>query len=203
MSVAASPPPSASPLPTLLVRRFTVDEYHQMIQAGILAEDEPVELLEGWIVNKMPRNPPHDATIQLANKVLTPSLPDTWDIRVQSAITTPDSEPEPDLAVVRGTPRDYLDHHPGPGEIGTLIEIADTSLDHDRTMKGRSFARAAIPVYWIINLHDRQVEVYTDPTGPDPQPAYRTRRDHGETDDVPLVLDGQEIARLPVRDLLP
>lgn len=84
-----------------------------------------------------------------------------------------------------------------------LVEIAESSLDHDRTVKGRSFARAAIPVYWIVNLPGRQVEVYTDPTGPAPQPSYRTRRDYGETAAVPLVLEGREIARIPVRDLLP
>jgi len=203
MSVAVSSPPTGSPLPTVLLRRFTVDEYHHMIQADILTEDEPVELLDGWIVIKMPRNPPHDATIHVISKVLAESLPLNWDLRIQSAITTPDSEPGPDLSVVRGTPRDYVDHHPAPGEIGLLIEVGDSSLDHDRTMKGRAYARAAIPVYWIINLADRQVEVYTDPTGPAPQPNYRTRHDYAETDAVPLELDGREVARIPVVELLP
>ena len=84
-----------------------------------------------------------------------------------------------------------------------LVEVAESSLDHDRTVKGRAYSRVAISVYWIINLCDRQVEVYTDPTGPAPRPAYRARRDYGEADAVPLVLDGHEIARIPVRDLLP
>src|SRR5215831_15286794 len=84
-----------SPYP---VRRFTVGEYHRMIQAGILTEDDPVELLEGWIVPKMPHTPPHDRTIQMGNKRTGRRLPPGWDIRVQSAISTADSEPEPDLA---------------------------------------------------------------------------------------------------------
>jgi Uma2 family endonuclease len=203
MSVAVSLPPPASPLPTLLLRRFTVDEYHHMIRTGILAEDEPVELLDGWIVFKMPRNPPHDATIHLASEVLAAALPLGWGLRIQSAITTGESEPEPDLSVVRGRARDYLDHHPAPGEIGMLVEIADSSLEHDRTAKGRAYARAAIPLYWIVNLPDRQVEVYSDPTGPTPEPTYRTRRDYVQGDMVPLVLDGREVARIRVGDLLP
>jgi Uma2 family endonuclease len=200
MSVAMSTPPSGSPPP---IRRFTVDEYHRMIDAGILTEDDPVELLDGCIVTKMPRNPPHDATIHVAGKVLNNVLPAGWDVQIQSAITTDDSEPEPDLTVVRGTPRDYMDHHPGAREIGTLIEVSDSSLDHDRTMKGASYARASIAVYWIINLCDRRVEVYTDPTGLGRQPMYRSRHDYGEDDTVPLVLNGREIARIPVREMLP
>src|SRR5882762_3647803 len=89
-------------MPPLPVRRFTVAVYHRMIDVGLLTEDEPVELLEGWIVPKMPRNPPHDGTIQRINKRLGRCLPPGWDLRVQSAVTTADSEPEPDLAVVRG-----------------------------------------------------------------------------------------------------
>lgn len=203
MSIAVSLPPTESILPTLLLRRFAVDEYHRMIRAGILTEDEPVELLDGWIVIKTPRNPPHDATIHVISKVLSGWLPSNWDVRIQSAITTPESEPEPDVSVVRGSPRDYLDHHPGPGELGLLIEVADSSLDHDRTMKGRAYARAAIPVYWIVNLTDREVEVYTDPTGPASQPSYQTRRNFAERDAIPLLLEGRVIARIPVAQLLP
>src|SRR5260370_38754152 len=90
---AVSPrlPPIIPPVP---VRRFTVDEYHQMIQAGILGEDDNVELLEGWIVPKMPRNPAHDAVISwITNRQLTPRLSTGWFCRAQSATTTSDSEP--------------------------------------------------------------------------------------------------------------
>jgi Uma2 family endonuclease len=203
MSVAVSLPPSGSPQSMLLLRRFSVDEYHQMVQTGILNEDEPVELLEGSIVIKMPRNPKHDLTLEKADVAIRERLPAGWRIRIQCAITTNDSEPEPDIAVVRGPLPSRTDAHPRPGEIALLVEVAESSLDRDRAVKGQTFARAAIPVYWIINLPDRQVEVYTDPTGPDPQPAYRTVQDYGETDAVPLVLDGHDIGRIPVRDLLP
>ena len=139
-----------------------------MIQAGILGEDDNVELLEGWIVPKMARNPAHDAMISMIMiDVLPPRLPKGWFCRGQSAITTTDSEPEPDIAVVRGTPRDYLARHPGPADMVLVIEVAESSLPRDRSHKGRIYAAASVPVYWIINLVDPQVEVYTDPTGPD------------------------------------
>src|SRR4051812_40189587 len=100
--MAFSPPPPAGPL-----RRFTVDEYHRMIRTGILTEDDPVELLEGWIVLKMPHNPPHDATVDQSREVLQAALPAGWRVRVQSAITLSDSEPEPDLVVVPGPAARY------------------------------------------------------------------------------------------------
>ena len=84
-----------------------------------------------------------------------------------------------------------------------MIEVADSSLDEDRGWKKQIYAHARIPVYWIVNLVARQVEVYTDPTGPADQPDYRQRRDYGPTDEVPLVLDGQEVARIRVSELLP
>jgi Uma2 family endonuclease len=203
MSVAISMPPSGSPLPTLLLRRFTVDEYHQMIRAGILTEDEPLELLEGWIVIKMPRTPEHDLALEKSDHAIRERLPSGWRLRIQSAVTTDESEPEPDLALVRGPIPAAASSHPRPAEIGMLVEASESSLENDRAVKGPSYARVSIPVYWIINLRERQVEVYTDPTGPASQPAYKTRRDYAETDAVPLVLDGTEIAKIPVVELLP
>src|SRR3954447_11137654 len=84
------------------LRRFSVDEYHRMIETGILDETDRVELLDGYVVLKMPRNPPHDGTIQKVQKRLLQFAPVGWEVRIQSALTLPESEPEPDLAVVRG-----------------------------------------------------------------------------------------------------
>jgi Uma2 family endonuclease len=202
MSVIA--PASGSLLPpSMPVRRFTVDEYHRMMQAGILTEDDPVELLEGLIVPKMPHNPSHDGTIELTQEALQRRLPSGWRIRIQSAVTTGDSEPEPDVAVVPGPAGRFLDHHPGPQEIALLTEVADSTLTRDRQDKGRLYARAGIVCYWIINLVDRVLEVYTDPSGPGPNPMYRHREVYGRTDSVPLIIAGQEIARIPVSEFLP
>jgi Uma2 family endonuclease len=207
---ALAPPVRALPChpngardPALPLRRFRTDEYQHMVQAGILGEDEPVELVEGWILHKMPRNPPHDSTLLKTLKRVEKILPDDWQCRPQLAVVADISQPEPDLAVVRGPENRYDHQHPGPSDVGALIEIADTSLALDRALKGPAYARINIPVYWIVNLPDRQVEVYTDPTGATPDPRYRQRRDYGLSQAVPLILDGREVGQIRVRELLP
>lgn len=189
--------------PPYPVWKFSVDDYHRLIQSGILTEDDPVELLEGWLVPKMPRNTPHDVCLDNSQEAGRAILPAGWRLRVQSAITTPDSEPEPDFAIVPGPANLYLTHHPLPQDIATLIEVADSSLDRDRNDKGRLYARAGIPIYWIVNLVDSQVEVYTDPTGPDPSARYRQRQDYDRTAKVRLIIGGQPVGEVAVQDLLP
>jgi Uma2 family endonuclease len=204
MSVATGSPPLPAILPPLPVRRFTVEEYHQMIQAGVLGEDDDVELLEGWIVPKMARNPAHDAVVSLVLvDVLPPRIPKGLFCRGQWAITTDDSEPEPDVALVRGSTRDYMARHPGPIDMALVIEVAGSSLSRDRSHKARIYAAAAVPVYWIINLVDHQIEVYTDPTGPDAWPVYRVRKDYHAPDSVPLIIDGCVMGVIPAQELLP
>jgi Uma2 family endonuclease len=180
--------------PPFPVRRFTVDEYHRMIHAGILTENDPVELLEGWIVPKMPHNPPHDSVLDQAQEVLRLALPAGWRVRVQSAITTADSEPEPDITVAPGPANRYRTQHPEPVDIALLVEVADSTLATDRGAKAQLYARARIGVYWIINLVDVQVEVYTDPTGPDPSPRYRQRQDYGVGDTIMLNVGATTVA---------
>ena len=204
MSVATTLPSLPAILPPLPVRRFTVDEYHHLISARVLGEDEDVELLEGWIVPKMPKTPTHDAIESAVMiDVLTPRLLNGWFCRGQSAITTADSEPEPDIAVVRGTPREYLGRHPSPADMALVVEVSDSSLQRDRVHKGRLYATAGIPVYAIVNLVDHQVEIYTDPTGPDSAPLYRIRRDYRTGDLVPFVVDGRGLGPIAAEELLP
>lgn len=117
MSIAVSLPPVGSPMPTLLMRRFTVDEYHHMIRTGILGEDEPVELLEGWIAIKMPRNPAHDVAVEKSDTAIRDRVPAGWRIRIQCAITTDDSEPQPDIAVVQGPLPSRATSTPGPARL--------------------------------------------------------------------------------------
>src|SRR5262249_19731182 len=184
-------------------RRFSVAEYHRLIQVGILTEDDNLELLEGYLVHKMPRNPPHDATLQKLLMRLLRVLPLGWDLRIRSAITLSDSEPEPDSAVVLGNARTYTARHPGPADVGLVVEVADLILPGDRDDKGRIYARAGIVCYWIINLGDRQVEVYTSPSGPTASPTFAQRTDYRAGDQVPLVLDGTTVAQIAVQELLP
>jgi Uma2 family endonuclease len=190
-------------IPSAPVHRFTVDEYHRMIKAGVLTENQRVELLEGWVISKMPHNPPHDSTIDLVVGQVEEILPQDWFIRVQSAITTEDSEPEPDIAVVRGPRGRYLKSHPRTPEIGLLIEVSDTTLDHDRNDKAPIYARARIPTYWIINLVESRVEVYREPSGPDSSPCFHDLRFYGKDDSIPVVLDDKEIGQIEVGKLFP
>lgn len=199
MSTMTAPLPSRGLPP----EPISVADYHRLIRSGILTEEDKVELLEGRIVPKMARNPPHDSSLlKLSRKLPRVLAADAWDVRIQMAITLGDSEPEPDAGVVRHTSDDYAHHHPGPPDIGMLAEVANTSLPEDRE-KARIYARARILCYWIINVIDRQIEVYTDPDPHANPPCYRQRQDYTVGQSVPLVLDGQTVATLPVAELLP
>jgi Uma2 family endonuclease len=174
-----------------------------MIRTGILTEDDPVELLEGWLVIKMPQNPPHRAAVRLIQRALEGRVPSNWYVDTQAPITTAHSEPEPDVVVVRGDTRQYLDRHPGPQDLALVIEVADTTLQRDRLLKKALYALAGIPVYWIVNIPERMCEVYTNPSEPGEQPDYRQRQDYGPMDEVPLVIEGVEIGYIAVQELLP
>jgi hypothetical protein len=201
MTTAAAPRLPSPWTPPYPVYRFTVDQYHQMIKAGILTEDDRVELLEGWVVHRMPRNPPHDGTVWLVQTALLPLLPREWILRVQSAITTADSEPEPDLVVARGPGLRYYEAHPQAKDIGLVVGISDTTQEEDREQKGRLYARARLPVYWIVNFPESRVDVYTDPKG-GRSPAYRWRQVYAAPQALPPVLGGREVARVDLHDIL-
>ncbi len=189
-------------IPTEPVWRFTVEQYHQMIRLGILNDDDPVELLEGWLVYKMPKNPPHRATTKLTRNALESIIPEGWYVDTQEPITLANSEPEPDIAIVRGNTRDYLDRHPGPADVALIIEVADSTLERDRTFKKRLYARAIIPVYWIINIPDRQIEVYRNPVISE-EFTYQHRQDYQPSEEVPVEIIGEIVGNLLVADLLP
>lgn len=198
MSTAMLLPTDPPPL-----RRFTVDEYRQMAEAGILTENDRVELLEGWIISKMTLNPPHNGAMDLLERAVGVLVPAGWLMRSQRSISTADSEPEPDLAVVMGNVRSFGSRNPRPNEVGLVVEVANSTLATDRGIKARLYARAEIPVYWIINLKDRQLELLTEPSGPTESPQFGSREVLGGDDEVPFVLEGKELGRIAVRDLLP
>ena len=197
--------PSVAHLPLLGViagfRRFSIPEYHHLAELGILTEDDNLELLEGYLVHKMTRNAPHDGTIDILMDSLLDIMPNGWRIRVQQAVTLSDSEPEPDLAIVRRHGMGYKQHHPGPADIALVIEVADSSLDGDRADKCRIYARAGIAVYWIVNLVDTQIEVYSSPVG-GPTPGYRDRVDRQLGDEIEVMLDGQRVGNVAVLAVL-
>jgi Uma2 family endonuclease len=208
-STAAAVPPASGgdPISIESLYRISVKQYHAMSRAAILTEEDPVELLEGLLVCKMSKNPPHVVATDLLQRALSRVLPDGWYVSMQNPLTTKTSEPEPDAKVVRGDPRNYVKRKPGPRHVPLAVEVADKSLKRDRTVKKRIYADASIPTYWIVNLIDRCVEVYTDPTGPitggNASADYRQVRVFGPDEEVAVVLRGRVAGRIPVRDLLP
>jgi Uma2 family endonuclease len=198
-----SPVESVAAIPNDLIWRLSIEQYHAIIQAGILTDDDSVELLEGWLVFKMPKNPPHGATTRLVRTGLENILPAGWYVDSQEPITLSNSEPEPDIVVVRGETRQYLDRHPGAEDIALIIEVSDTTLQRDRTVKKRIYARAGISIYWIVNLVEEQVEMYSQPLVEVEQPDYSQRLDFGRSAVIPIIIEGIEIGAIAVDALLP
>jgi Uma2 family endonuclease len=190
-------------VPDVPIYRLSVEQYHAIADAGILTEDDPVELLEGWLVRKMTKHKPHSIATRRLRRALDRMLPAGWYVDSQEPITTVDSEPEPDVFVAREEVANDPDRHPGPHEVALVVEVADSSLRQDRETKKRVYSRSGIPVYWIVNLVDRQIEVYTEPASAADPPDYGQRRDYGPDESVPVVLMGIEIGSLPVAELLP
>ncbi|MGN6696590.1 MAG: Uma2 family endonuclease [Thermomicrobiales bacterium] len=146
-------------------RLFTVDDYRHMEEAGIIAEDDRVELLEGIILQMSPMNAPHVLAIGRCDHLLHRQLTDDYLVSVQSAIVLDRfGAPQPDLAVIRQ--RLYADV-PTIADVVLVIEVSDSSLAYDRGRKRWNYARAGIAEYWIVNLVDRLIERYTDADGDD------------------------------------
>ena len=183
--------------------RISVDRYHQMIKTGLLTDDDPVELLEGMLIQKMPKNPAHTLVTGLLLDNLPRLIPSGWHLNFQEPVTTSTSEPEPDVAIVRGTRFDYRDRHASPEDTALIMEVADATLRRDRSLKKQLYARAGVPVYWIINLIKLQIEVYTEPDQQSTPPDYRQRHIYRGADQIPVVLDGKEVGQILVSDILP
>ena len=184
-------------------RRWTRQEYDRLGELGVLHEDEPVELLGGHLIVAEPKGTPHSTAVALVAQALARAFGDGWLLRIQDPIALDDeSEPEPDVAVVAGSARDYLQAHPARPAL--LVEVAETSLLFDRRYKGGLYARAGVADYWIVNLVDEVLEVRRRPIA-DPEAEFGAvyaeltvfRRDSVI---APLA---QPEARVAVDDLLP
>jgi Uma2 family endonuclease len=143
-------------------RRWTRIEYDRLVEAEILGPEDRIELLGGAMIVKEPQYSPHATGILLVQNTLTAAFGPGWAVRPQMPIALDDeSEPEPDVAVVPGVPRDYRDAHPDRPVL--IVEVALSRLGFDREHKGSLYARAGIADYWIVNIPDRRLEVYRDP----------------------------------------
>jgi len=187
------PPPAVE---GIRLHRFTVDQYDRITA---VFEDSAVELVDGYVVDKMGKNPPHVLTVEELRRRLARACPSGWHVRKEDPVRIPEfDEPEPDLAVAMGTPATYANHHPGPADLALLVEVYETTLAIDRGSKRDAYARGKVPVYWIVNLVDRQIEVHTDPVGG----AYRSRAVYKPGQSIPLTL-GTKTCRIRVNEILP
>jgi len=184
------------------VRRWTREEYEHLVARGVFRPGERAELIDGEILTMTPQGSAHATAVCLVEDALRAAFGPGYIVRAQLPLALdPTSEPEPDVAVVRGSPRDYRDAHPTTALL--VIEVADTTLAFDRDWKGSLYARAGVADYWIVNLTDRLLEVYRDPA---PVASakygceYRSVQRLGPSDSVrPLASQ----ALIAVRDLLP
>lgn len=145
-------------------KRFTIAEYHQLVEIGFLKEDDPIELIRGELIQIAAKGTLHTVCSSVLYRQLAWLLGDRAVIRGQDPITLPNqSEPEPDVVIARGKDEDYLVHHPYPEDILLLIEIADTSVEYDQITKLALYAEAGIAHYWIVNLQSFQLECHSQP----------------------------------------
>jgi Uma2 family endonuclease len=181
------------------LHRLTLDEYEAMVTSGAFSPRDRLHLINGYLVDKMTQNDPHCTADDLCGAELTKVVPSGWYVRSAKPVRLPPhSKPEPDRCVVRGTIRDYSRRAPGPADVGLVVEVSDTSLNEDRKL-AQVYGASGIPVYWIVNLIDKKIEVYTEP-GP---AGYASRVDYVAGQEVPVVLDGTEVGRIAVAEVLP
>jgi Uma2 family endonuclease len=179
------------------LRCFTADEVLRRVELGVLREDEPLELLDGVMVVVPAQGPLRSAQVFAVGRMLAAAYGSAWHVRYHAPLAVgPDSLPEPDLAVVRGVAEDYRERHPSGADAALVVAVALTSQRLDRS-KTELFARAGVPVYWLLDLEARRVEERADQA---PGNLYRV---------TTILVPEHEIAvpqtteRLPVKALLP
>ena len=206
METPTAPAAPAADLPEGVPYRLSADDYFRMVDADIIPADRRVGLWKGRLYEKMAKKLPHSGAQNLLVPALLRVLPGEWCLWGESPILVDDfTAPLPDLSLVRGNPNVYTRRGSVPklGEIGLVVEVADTSLRKNLTETLQTYARAGLPCYWVVNLVDRRVEVYSDPRVEDGVARYAASEVFEAGRDVPLVLDGRAIASIPARDLLP
>jgi Uma2 family endonuclease len=194
--------PTVPPSPSLAsaLYRLTVRQYDRILDEGTIGEGERVELIEGLLVARAGRS---RSTIVAGNKglrILWRIVPPGWHVAKGVPIVVSDwSKPAPDLAVIRGVVEDYDERAVTARDVALVAEIADARLPADRTDRTRVYAAAGIPVYWIVNLAEGQVEVWSDPR----RDGYQCQQVLGRGQDVPVVVAGREAGWVAVADILP
>jgi Uma2 family endonuclease len=152
--------------PVIMRRRITVEEYEVMYEAGVFKPDERLELINGEILKVAPMNAPHMAHVARLSRIFIETLGRKATVFTQlPVVLSEDSEPEPDLSILRWRSDDYFSAKPSAQDVYAIIEVASTSLVYDRRVKLPLYARAGVPEVWIVKVQERELEVYRNPRG--------------------------------------
>jgi Uma2 family endonuclease len=187
----------------LVPYRLTVRQFEKMIDAGIFRSEDRVELLGGLLIKRMTVNEPHAfAVFEMAER-FRDLLKPAWAIREEKpTVLGRRWRPQPDIAVARGPSDRYRRRSPRAHDLGLVAEVADSTYPKDRGTNWAKYAACGIPVYWIVNIPERRIEVYSSPTGRGTAARYRDCTVYGPDQEVPVVIDGQELGRIKVSDIV-
>ncbi len=192
--------------PGLRPYRITIDVYQRIVASGVFGDKSSIFLWKGQLVEKIPamtKGRPHVYAVNRLDQLPGRLVPEDWFVEQDQPLAMDDdSMPEPDLKVVRGAVADYQDRTPTAQDVPLVVEVSDSSLGDDKRRMLRAYASAVIPVYWIVNLPCRQIEVFTRPSGPTSAPSYADHHVYGPKDEVPVLLDGGEVGQVAAKDIL-
>jgi Uma2 family endonuclease len=183
--------------------RLNVEQFLASIKIGVFPHGPRLELLAGLLVAQLSRTDPHDFVVGAVGEELRKIVPSGWFVREEKAVTLGRfSRPIPDLAVVKAPRALYVQRAPTELETALIVEVGESNYRLDRGLKWRLYASAGIPCYWIINLHEPQIEVYRNPEGKGRSASYRDCSTFRPGDEVPLFVDGQDVGRVPFCEIL-
>jgi Uma2 family endonuclease len=183
--------------------RLSVPQFLASIQIGVFPHGPRLELLAGLLVAQLSRTDPHDYVVGALGDELRRIVPGGWFVREEKAVTLGRySRPVPDLAIVKAPRSLYARRAPTEQETALIVEVSESTYRLERGLKWRLYASAGVPCYWIINLHERQIEVYRNPEGKGRAASYRECTAFQPGDEVPVFINGQDVGRVPFREIL-
>lgn len=201
--VEAEPGPGPRGPSGLVPYRITVGQFLRMIEAGIFRADDRVELLAGLLIKKMTVDDPHDFAVDQLGDILGRILAADWIARQEKSVVLGRYwRPQPDITVARG-PRDrYRTGAPRAVDIGLLTEVSDSTYAKDRGLKWQKYASCRVETYWIVNIPERRIEVYSSLMGRGGSAKYPDRKDYGPDEEVPVIVEGRELGRIKVSEII-
>jgi Uma2 family endonuclease len=185
------------------IKRFTVAECMELVGSGAIQSPESLELLDGYLVKKMPQDAIHFLILSMIAKHFEQLLPEGWHVRSQGPLFIDEtSMPEPDVAIIEGQLEDFEIHHPTATHAALVIEVANSTLAKDRGFKSRLYAQAGIPTYWIVDTNNRTIEVRTHPASGE-QPGYLRSRVYMSNEEIEFSLGDAFRALIVIKNVMP